>query len=515
MQKRSLTPDEVGTLILLAAILFGGWFRFMPAWLAGFPINDGGLFYTMMNDLQASRFVPPLYTSYNNLNIPLVYPPLAFYIGGFIGSVFNAPAIEIIRWLPALFNTLTIPVFFLLAREITEDKFQSSVAALVFAFIPRMSTWLSAGGGLTRSLGLFFLILTLYFSWKFFVKNETKSIAGIILAGSLTLLSHTEASVYAFSLPILIWLVKSRSLKQALQAGWIVAGVILLAGPWYGWAIHRHGIEPLLSALKTGSQSFGSVLRLVNFDVLTEEPYLDLLGVLGFLGILFLLARRDYFIPLLLAAIHLVQPRSSHTTGNIPLALAAGFFITSELLPLAGRFRHGKQILLSFLVFFVFINFTYLDILLAERHVSPDEQASMKWVRENTPKDASFLVLTGETDPMCASTEEWFPALTERTSILTLQGREWLPADGFFQNFVPRANAQACINAGADCLDEALASSGKDFDYIYISIKPGANPCGTKNAPTSLLYGLPAALRESDDYAISYETTNVVIFKKR
>ncbi|MFM8875993.1 MAG: hypothetical protein ACKOGC_07965, partial [Anaerolineae bacterium] len=69
-QKRKLTEDEISILILIIAILLGGWFRFMPAWLAGFPVNDGGMFYTMMEELQANHFVPPLYTSYNHLNIP-------------------------------------------------------------------------------------------------------------------------------------------------------------------------------------------------------------------------------------------------------------------------------------------------------------------------------------------------------------------------------------------------------------------------------------------------------------
>ena len=65
-----LDINEISSLILLAALLFGTLFRFFPSWLAGFPINDGGMFYTMMKDLQVNHFLPPAHTTYNNLNIP-------------------------------------------------------------------------------------------------------------------------------------------------------------------------------------------------------------------------------------------------------------------------------------------------------------------------------------------------------------------------------------------------------------------------------------------------------------
>ena len=62
---KSLSRDDAVKLLLLASILLGGWFRFFPAFLAGFPVNDGGMFFVMMKDLQANHFFPPLFTSYN------------------------------------------------------------------------------------------------------------------------------------------------------------------------------------------------------------------------------------------------------------------------------------------------------------------------------------------------------------------------------------------------------------------------------------------------------------------
>ncbi|RPH60694.1 MAG: hypothetical protein EHM81_05760, partial [Chloroflexi bacterium] len=56
---RKLDPDRLATLVLFAAVLFGALVRCLPAYLAGFPVNDGGMFYVMMKDLQANHFMPP------------------------------------------------------------------------------------------------------------------------------------------------------------------------------------------------------------------------------------------------------------------------------------------------------------------------------------------------------------------------------------------------------------------------------------------------------------------------
>lgn len=66
------------------------------------------MFYTMMKDLQANHFIPPVFTTYNNLNIPFAYPPLALYIGAGISSLFNISLIKILQWLPPLINSLCV-----------------------------------------------------------------------------------------------------------------------------------------------------------------------------------------------------------------------------------------------------------------------------------------------------------------------------------------------------------------------------------------------------------------------
>jgi hypothetical protein len=516
----NLSRDETAGLILLAAILFGGIFRLLPAWLAGFPVNDGGMFYAMMKDLQANRYVPPLYTSYNQLDIPFAYPPLGLYLGAGLNELTGMSLISVLQWLPPVVHTACVPALYYLAREFTGDKLTSAAAALAFALTPHLNAWLSAGGGLTRSFGSLFLILTILFSYQLFAKNNARAVGWTILFGSLTVLSHTESAAFAIAIPIYIWLAKSRSLKGVIQGGWVAFGVLALAGWWYGFIIYRHGIEPLLSALQTGGQTFWFPLRLINIELMTEEPYLDLLGVFGVLGMAVLLIRREYFLPILLAAIYLVQPRSAHTIGNIPFSIAAGVFFTQVLAPAAERLdknagRRGSGTLCAVLIPYLLANSIYQGFLLSQNHIPQGERTAMQWIKENTPPESRFLVLTGEPDAMCDSSSEWFPALTGRASLTTPQGREWLPNGQFGKSLARRAGLQACLGEGVECLGREAGRWNGGFDYVYIPLQRRTVRCKALETDGFTTPALFLALENSPSYNLVFQTKNAALFEKK
>jgi hypothetical protein len=73
----------------------------------------------------------------------------------------------------------------------------------------------------------------------------------------------------------------------------------------------------------------------------------------------------------------------------------------------------------------------------------PDEEA-MYWVRDNTPVGSRFLVLTGTTSVSCDSVTEWFPALTDRQSLFTVQGTEWTKRDDFGEFIQAENDLQMC-----------------------------------------------------------------------
>lgn len=526
MEKQKLSADDAGLLILFTAILVGTWFRIMPAWMAGFPINDGGMFYTMIQNLQANHYIPPLYTTYNNLNIPFVYPPLGLYLGAVLSDLFNLSSpLPVIQWLPGIINAFCIPAFYLLAREILGDKLQSAISTLVFALIPHMTAWFSMGGGLTRALGAFFMLLALKYIHGVFAKERKKDIWRAIIFSSLAALSHTEAPVYIIAIAIYIWAMKSRSQKGLLNGILIAIGVLVLSIPWYGWVIYQHGFTPLISASQTGFHSIGSVLKLINMDFVTREPYLDVLGVLSILGAATLVARRTFFIPGMLIVVYLSQPRSAHTIANVPLAMAAGVFIGEILIPAItkiqesgnkqnSKFRRSLALFLFVLIPYLMSNSIYYGLRLSEMRLSKGGRNAMQWIANNTPKDSEFLVITGEPSGFCDSASEWFPALTNRQSLATLQGNEWLQGQNFGEYVGYIQNLQACSKKGLACLLQEADHFGSNFDYLYLSLNSPTTNCNRTDA-SGLNRGLILELENSVQFQAVFRSDDVLIFNKR
>lgn len=515
VNKSKLNQDEVGTLILIAAILFGTWFRIMPAWLAGFPVNDGGMFYTMILDLQKNHFVLPLFTTYNQTAIPFAYPPLGFYLGAGISDLLNIPPLDIIRWLPGILNALCVPAFYFLAKEVLNHKLQSALATLVFALTPHLTSWLSMGGGLTRSLGMLFMLLALAHIHRVFAAGNKQSIWGAMIFSGLTALSHTEAPIYLAAIAIYIWLMKPRSWTGLRDGALIALGVLTLSAPWYGLVIFRHGITPFLSIAQTGAHSFAGLLKILNIALLTEEPYLGILGALGILGIAVLVARKDYFLPLMLPVIFLAQPRSAHVMGNIPLAMAAGFFIAEIVLPGLEKVTGGKRSAPFFAVLTIYFlsNSMFYGLTLSTRHLTQQERDAMQWVKENTPKESGFLVISGEQTAFCDLTGEWFPTLTERQSLTTIQGSEWLLGNNFAGNTAQIQALQGCIDEGLDCFEK---NSGQlDFDYVFISLASPTKNCAASDAILHTTRGLVTALETAEEYSIAYRSEKVALFEKK
>jgi len=511
MHTKKLSVDDLSILILVCAILFGAFWRLFPAWLAGFSINDGGMFYTMIQDLQNNQYRLPAFTSYNHSNIPFVYPPLGFYLGAFLTDLFGLTTpLLIIQWLPGILNSLTILAFFFFAKEITQNKFQSAIATFVFSFTPHMTSWLSMGGGLTRSLGVIFMLIALGFIHRMFVQENRKYIWGAILFSGLTILSHTESPLYTCIIAIYIWMMKARSYKNIVNGFLVGIGALLIISPWLLWVIKTHSFEPLLTASQTGLFSSTSFFRILNIDFVTEEPYLDIFGVIGILAIAILIARKSFFLPGMLLITFLLMPRSAHTLGNIPLAIASGIFIIEIIFPSISNFQsldNGQPKIFGFLLVlipFILGNSLYYSITLSQHHVSEENRTAMQWVKEYTPMESLFLVITGETNGFCDSTSEWFPTLTSRKSLETLQGNEWVIEKPFSEFIKDNQNLQACHQAGLECILIKSKEQEKSFDYLYIDLSPATENC----EPTNTTIQASNVLRELEEFP-QFETVYI------
>ncbi|HAV76764.1 MAG TPA: hypothetical protein DCX53_05350 [Anaerolineae bacterium] len=515
--KKLITRDEWSKLILLLAILLGVYIRFSPTMLAEFAINDGGMFAVMIDDLRENQYLVPAFTTYNHLNIPYAYPPVGFYIGALISGLFSIDSVEIVRWMPALFASLCIPAFYFLSLRLLKDKYKSSIATMVFAFMPRAFFWFVMGGGLTRSAGQFFMLIALIAVIRLYEESRRADIFWAGLFGGMAVMSHPEASVHTALSGILIWFVISRRRIDIVNSVYVGLIVLSVSAPWWGTLIYQHGLDPLLSAMQTGGNSL-AVFHLI-FFAFTEEPFMTIIAVLALVGTLNRIIHRDFLLPLWMAVPFFAAGRSATNLAVLPLAMLAAVGLTEVILPAFQASVKGdaektvtsaeRNILIYVMVYLVFSAYQF-GLQLSYVSLSSVERRTMEWVNGNTPPDSRFLILSGATSAACDLTQEWFPALAGRQSIYTIQGREWTLADDFGSFITDSVGVQRCLYEAPSCLDEKV--NANSFDYVYVSRYLRVNNCKQLDLPQDFGRFIEE-LDEDNRYESVFENHSAVVFK--
>ncbi len=230
---KPIRRTEWADLVFLLSVLVGAFMRFNPTLLAGFAINDGGMFSVMVDDLKASHYALPAFTTYNHLNIPFAYPPLGFYLGRIASDLFGWTAPQTLRWVPAFFAALSIPAFYWLARRLLKNKYYAAISTLFFALMPRALSWYVMGGGLTRSPGQLFMLLTLATVVRLYEENRRTDIFLAGLFGALAVISHPEAAVHTFVSALFLWIMLSRKRTGFLNSLLVGLVVLVLSAPWW------------------------------------------------------------------------------------------------------------------------------------------------------------------------------------------------------------------------------------------------------------------------------------------
>ncbi len=505
----SMPKHPLSRLILLFAILFGALVRLYPAWSAGFPVNDGGMFYRMVQDLIASGFRIPLYTTYNQLTIPFAYPPLPFFVAGFLNRSLQLPLMDILRWFPALVSVLTIPAFFWLARLLLLDDTRAAIAVLFFAFMPRSFEWLIMGGGLTRAPATLFFILFAGYLIRAFRDQDRKAVWYAILCGGAVLLSHPERSLHALMMGILFLIFFVRTKRGWIDALTIGAGAALISTPWWALDLVRFGVGPFLQASRAGGDRalFWSPLLLLN---ITDET-IAMTALLGVIGIMFELSKRRWLLPVWVLLTFITDPRSAPHIAPIQFSLLAGIALVDVLLPaLSTKFegdslldnKIGKMVVTYFLIVGL-VNGLLSAFTLSGIRLSVYEREALTWISQNVQTSGqTFLIYPRESDSALSPLLEWFPALTSQTSLSTYQGREWLTgrlhSDAFSEN---RKGWLACANQGEQCLEDWISSGGEDVGYVLVSSKLHE-------------LDLSRSLRGSSNYVLVYQNAEVEIFQR-
>ena len=485
IEKKTARNNTSDIPVILLIILLSLIIRLIYLTQSQFPLNDGGLFFQMTKELITNHFLLPDFTSYNHLNIPFAYPPLSFYLAGGLNKLFKLNILQIFRFLPLVFNLISIPVFYFLAKEFLENRTQILISTGVFGTLMPVFEWLIMGGGIARSPGFFFCLLSLLFFLKY--QNETKRFYLFISAvfSAVTFCTHLEMFWFlVISICILTTFGKPKlNIKKTLHILlWGLLSVIL-SSPYWGVILFRHGLSPFVSAFQTGEFNFGTtILSMVIFEF-SGEQFLQIIQVFAIIGALICIKDGKFKIPLWAFLLILLDQRSINRSISIPFSLMAGIglekiiytpFSKTEFQIFKIRNKKiilkntGLIILIAFLAYSLLTHFLirYTDKPVTTV-ISQTELDSFEWVKENSPTESNFLILPSGGSWQSDAIMEWFPALTGRNSLLTVQGTEW-KNDGFFSKQV-----KAYLDMKKQILYENGSLEYKNptaqTDYIYCS----------------------------------------------
>lgn len=523
LQKKSW----VTTLFLLIIITVMGSFLRIR-YLAGsdFPLNDGGMFYSMILDLQANHYQLPAFTSYNLSNIPYAYPPLSFYTVGFLNQYLSINLLALFRFYPLFFNILSIPLFYFLARELShQNKFRSIIATAFYAILLSSYEWLIIGGGLTRSPAQTFFICALTFYLVYLRTSQRKFFVISVSFAALMTSHHLEyAWMLAFSI-VLFSYQKNRVIQNSIRVIIYFFLLVLLISPYWLTILGYHGLSPFISAFSSGDFNlFASISRLITL-VFTEEFLSNYINILAILGIFFtLFTRQNLKISFWLFLITILDNRSAFRSLVFPVVILAAVGLDYILEALKSSYtssrsaisekalaREVSALTILFIGFSILYPF-FLGLLntsseqLVLSSITNSEIQSMEWVKENTSKDSQFIVINSSESWIVDRIGEWFPALAQRKSLTTVQGNEWFPKQEY-QSVKQLSNQlRQCIKSGLPCPDFWKNSNTSTPKYIYIArseCNPNVNGCQQR---------LKSLFGDSIEYQMVYENDSVEIF---
>lgn len=504
-----MTANRTAPALVMFATLAGLAIRLAPALAADFPLNDGGLFYAMTSGLRAENYALPVFVQYNGAAIPFAYPPLGFYFTGLITDLLRADLLDVMRWLPPLVSALSIPAFYLLARRLSPSKTTAALAAVIFALTPRAFAWLIMGGGVTRAPGFLFAILTLACAHRLFTAPSHRLILWTSIWAALTVLTHPEAAAQTAFAALLLFLFFGRNRAGVIHALLVAGLTIVLTAPWWGVMLARHGFAPFLAASAAvradGVSWLARLLLLFRFEV-TSEPFLPLIAVLGLVGVFIQLARRERFLPAWLGLAFLFEPRSAPQTMTIPLAILTACALMEIVVPalLRASTKTIASVALGLLATYLFLSAQATTNHIANNiSLTLYDREAMQWAKTNTPEDSVFLILTGQL-PLRDAVSEWFPALTDRISAMTVFGHEWTAEPPFSSRLHAYDTLQACIFQDSQCLQIWSQTNRISFSHILIS----SSETGKKTP-------LQVYLDSGNNFTLIYSNETVSIYQKK
>jgi hypothetical protein len=284
----------------------------------------------------------------------------------------------------------------------------------------------------------------------------------------LVVLSHPQTAAFvvlAHVLAVAVYAPTPRGFGKGLSVGLVG---LLVASPWLLHVGATFGPEVFALAAGSHREEWQFLPAVVRFLFNSHAPLIDLWRVFAVIGVVALVAERDWYLPVLFGATVLLlgTPRLTMTAGGMLAGSAAvrivrgvtqGTFISRER---DGIELDARTVALALLVSYAVIGGTLYATGATSRSIpqyaDQGDAATMAWVQSNTDRSATLVTL--------GDTAEWTPYLSRRTHFLTPWGAEW--EGNFDRNARILDRVSDCRDA--ECVTDTLVAANRRPDYLYV-----------------------------------------------
>ena len=428
----------------ITIIIIGALIRLYPIMVFPFdePFRLGGLFYEFSRQIANNNFGFPEYIPYYSLNgIPFAYPPLSFYFQAFLIKFFQPPLFITVNLLPPLVTILSLPAFYWLIRQFTDDSRLVLGSLFAFALIPPAFKNQIEAAGLAESFGLLALIIYLGFllRWKNGLKWIDAILAGLSLAFCIVSSPGSAYAATLFSVLLFIWIclqgLKNRTLKPIVMLGFIGVIALLTSSPFWLTVMQNHGNDFFITPFIAQHQGILPTIQIEH--IISFQPAGELLSFpwnwLILAGLIWAVLKNYRLIVLLFLVFWLI-PREGLWLVSIPGAILAGIGVIYICKPLFEKFLHnpknalppigfGILAILFFITVFANILFTFNNLVSdeSEWYVSRDQVRALRNFKDSIPAEGRVIIISN------TGVAEWAPAILQREVLNIEYGLEWQP----------------------------------------------------------------------------------------
>jgi hypothetical protein len=354
------------------------------------------------------------------------------------------------------------------------------------------------------------MLLAVLTLWQVVGLVREPSRRGIVVTGilaGLTAVTHPGTAVFTVVSAVLIGIFEGRNRASTTAAAASFGVALLVASPWLVAIVARGQFGDLVTVPSNGPAPVAALLAILAGRV-TGAPFIDPQAIIGLAFAILSLVRRRFLLPLWF----FVSALLSYQYAMLPFGLLIGAAALDlaairtrndapRLVPLIG----GGVLAGALVVEGLAGATTILQPSTPVHALDANRRAAMEWVASELPGDARFAVITGgewSGDP----DSEWYPRLTDRVSVATVQGSEWLGATAFNERVETYRALQACVAAeSASCVDDWLVDH--PADYLYVPAGRIRGP----NSSTDCCADLRTALMTAG-YEPVYEGSGATVF---